>query len=85
MKKALVLHGGSNTGKSTALYELIKLFPKKSIIFDNKHNLSKNSNRKYPEYTVVIKYNNKVICITTKGDNLNCVQQELNKLKQKRI
>lgn len=83
MHNALILNGKNNVGKSTTLYELIKLFPTKNIIYKHNHRLYKNSTRKYPEYTVVLKHKNKIICITTKGDDYKTVMDELDGLNPK--
>ena len=83
MNKVLVLNGNNNAGKSTTIYELIKLFPKDCVEEIKIRRLYKNSSRKCPEASVVAKYKDKTICITTKGDNLDCVMEEIKYFKDK--
>lgn len=83
MSKVLALYGDNNVGKSTTIYELIRLFPKDCVEVVKLHKLYKNNPRIYPEVSVVVKYRGKTICITTKGDNLNCVIDEIKAFKKK--
>ena len=82
MSKVLALNGDNNVGKSTTIYELIKLFPKDCVKEVNSYRLYKNNPRKYPEVSVVVNYKGKTICITTKGDDPKCVLKEIKAFKE---
>lgn len=82
-KKALILNGNSNTGKTTTLYKLIELFPEKTVHEIYKRRLYKNVKRTVPEMSALIEYKGKNIWVITLGDDLGCVTKEIKKFIKK--
>ena len=55
------------------------MFPEKSVTEIYKTRVYKNNKRGCPEVFEIVYYKNKVICITTKGDNYHYLKEQIDK------